>query len=475
MKRTVAPLLQRNIGRSTAGAISLLLAIFTLGIGLLGAVYFRLADLRRIDYLLGVLITEQADAVLACYERPIFKRYGILAFREDTPDRLGAIAEPGRLEGQLLLEQTAGEALAEGESLAGQIIDFMQLRFPAKALNLLSSLKGGLQQAQEQTDFIQEEKDELVTGQKQLSGQDWQTADWGPEGVAGAKDFVGHLAAESEAALAYDLDRGLIEGKLGDLDFLLQALEAADRLTHGEDKPILGDLMLHEFSLNMFESFVHRDCEPASPYSKSLRGRPLVGPTANGRADLEYLLTGSANEQTNINVAKALVYAERFLLRAGDYYMSAEKMGRARLWGTAISIALLALSAGSATVEPETIARIIWLIESATDTAKDCQDLYRGHASLLTPYTRKSKIELYYQDYLRLPLLFVKKEDLLKRIATVLEREAGGHLYTGIHIRMDWTSGGQQRLERQLRTYATYPYGQKTETEDEQLQANTEN
>ena len=79
----------------------LILAIFILAL-LYWGVILNLADLRRTEHQLAVVAAEQAEAVLACYHRPLFEEYGI--YQEDVPDHLGQVLTADRIKGRVILE-----------------------------------------------------------------------------------------------------------------------------------------------------------------------------------------------------------------------------------------------------------------------------------------------------------------------------------------------------------------------------------
>ncbi|HHX37504.1 MAG TPA: hypothetical protein GX717_05945 [Clostridiaceae bacterium] len=489
-----------QLSQGLRGSISLLLAIFIFGIAILGGILVNLAELRNTEHQLVVAASEQTESILACYERPLFDEYGILAYRGDVPDRLGQVFSHDLIQGQVLLELEPGEALKEGPSLDGQINDFMALRLPRQSIERVMALLASWEQTdrrkivaalgegnfskdtQQLAAWIQDERTDVVAG-------DLAADDAAPDEAASDAtklDISGENWTVEEADLINRWKRGLredLEMQLAASDQLMDyipdpfdvptirtVLTELDNWTSRQASVLGEDHIINQYVLGMFKSAPHMkdntSSTEVSPFQYNLRNRNLSQLERQRAAEVEYILFGRDSDRQNLLKGIQFVYGLRLMIRLVDYRMSREKWSSAQSLGTLLAAVMTFVSQGSVSLSAETMTYIIWFIECSIAAFKDLKDLLFGRGVSILHYSRSDTPELYYQDYLGFLLLFINRQDKQQRLTELFETFAGYSLWTGISVRLDWQSGAPFHLQRQIALSRSYIYGKTEERED---------
>lgn len=468
----------KHLLKDVRGSVSLLLAAVIVAICLLGSLTIRLAALRQTEHQLIETAALQADTVLAAYDRRLFRTYGVLAFREDAPDHIGAVFPMHCIPGTAHLEMNSAEHMSDGHSLKHQLTAFMKTRTPRSLIRRLTAQQQALREQDgreliacleaprlnEGLSALSEQLDEGLSSAKPEAPEEAE-ADAPPSGwsdddrttldagldlfVRAAKTKLSFAGAETVAdpSNAY----------LSDLPALTEALAEADRFIHTADIPVYDDAGILLYAQQMFKSQPHQNPLPAGhPYEQNLRHLKLANLQTVRNCEVEYILFGKEADADNRNLSGRLLFGTRLLIDLIDYRMSEEKMAQARATGALIAAFVAVASAGHCVIEPEVAADLVWIVESASQAYAEYKALCRGQAVKFRPYDRNDQLLLYYQDYLLLYLLFLKQEVIIQRITDLLEANIGSRLCMGIAVCIDWRGGRDGSLQRRIEKTAFY-------------------
>ena len=471
------------------GSISLLLAIFIFGVAVLGGVILNLADLRRTEHQLAVVAAEQAEAVLACYHRPLFEEYGILAYQEDVPDHLGQVFTADRIKGRVILEIEPGAEIRESISLTGQINDFMALRLPKRALKRLIMLSETFQtsegknaidamsnqEVEQATTLLEvwskDENTEIETATEGVKKDPEETEEgaiknenWTVEEAGLLNQWKREIKETVELQLAYSGAPSEAIPNPFDIQGVQQLLKQVDEWTSVEGSTLGNDIRLDQYVLGMFKSAPHsaefEDAVRTSPYQYNLRHRDLALQERQLKGEVEYILMGSGNDYQNLLNTMSLVYGLRLMICLGDYRMSEEQWSHAQNLGALLSTVVSLISFGRINLPAETMTLIVWMVESGVRAFKDFWSLLKGKGVVLLPYSTSNSPLLYYQDYLGFLLKFVEHKIKLNRVCDLFEKYVGSVLRTGISVRLDWQAPVSSHLNRQIILEREYVHGQ---------------
>lgn len=466
-----------------------MMAVVTLAVSGLGATVFTVSKLRAVEHQLGVVAAEQGSCVLAGYDREIFQRFGIQSYQGSFPDRLGMAIQLSSIPGETIPDLQPGERLTEGSSLEDQIDDFMSVRFIKAGLEGLSELLGSMKTGQRSpltkslkdpgtqssakllgalmktdkevsTGLLPSGEEEDGDGQESSDGEETEVSgeNWSEEDKSLTNDVMHFLKDAARTELAFHGEGPDGQSKnVFDLDFLTEAINKVSEFIDGRNIPVLSDLALNEYGVRMFRSPVSETkAGKTNLYARSLRERLLADEQHEKEGELEYLIFGSESDQTNQWLASMTVFGARLLIRLGDYYMSPTKRAQTKTIAIIASVLIALASQGGLSIDPETLANIIMVVECGIGAYKDTKDLMDGKANKLLNYQRFDSPSFYYHDYARIFLLFTTLDGKLQRMAAVMEELSGEKLYTGITVRLDWQAPAPVSLSRQIKVEQKY-------------------
>ena len=423
-----------------------------------GTLYYA-ARIRGCEADLQRCLRLQISQILCNYNESLLENYGLYGLDKSSVSTKvfdacffgGANAVPdAEVSGQM----TAAD-------LKKAIPDYMKIRMPAIAsTEILSRVKG-----------IFSEISSCGVFQKAKAAQ---TSEW----LSYVKDFLGQKDKWSDviktvvsAAEAID-----VTGKIKDLEeFSLIFQQAMQRSTtlylQGEsdtdmsqdvlnpdnlsyimeylddymnfDLPGIADEMLiNEYAVSFCDSKIEfiKDGESSTPET-NLLGTAFTDIHTSNRADLEYILTGFDNETASFGEAKILIYDMRILADFAAYLVDTEKMSKAKEIAEILSTAISVVSAGTVSIDPEILQFAVLYVWALGQGFADMMKLIQGesiilfdHSSLDGQEVLKNAMLTDYRDYLRLFLMAVPTEWKLSRILTILQKDCGNELYTGVRI-----------------------------------------
>ncbi len=477
--------------RDVRGSISVFMATVIVMVCLLGSSVVSLAGLRQTEHQIAQTATLQADTVLSAYDRKLFDSYGVMAFGADVPDQIGAVIPMYKIPGTAHLEMSSAEDIKEGQSLKNQIVNFMKIRTGEVIVERIAGCQeayteiGGLKAGEYLTDstlcsslnqisgllVMDEEKNRQrsleeigsVTDPEVSSpgGDDSRQnpANWSDDDHTLALQGWESLIEAGKTKLSFKGENPLdaTGATLLDLTALAECVNEAERFLAFGDLPVYDDLSLNVYAQRMFK------CQPTHSagsrneiYATNLRHVRLNELPTERNFEIEYVLFGKERDVENQMAGNSLLFGTRLLIQLVDYRADETKMAQARSMAAVLSTLIAVLSVGQVTISPTVLTDLIWIVECALAAYKEFKSLCLGMAVDLWPYRKSGNLSLYYQDYMLLYSLFVPQDQIILRIADLLEANSGLSLCMGVVVRVDWKGGPNGSLWRDVVIRAQY-------------------
>lgn len=419
----------------------------------------------------------QTEQILCGYNDKLLKYYGIYVIDPTKIDKR-VFDECNRI---LVDYDICLEPYTElsPESIGLGITDFMKLRFPTiVGYQLLEKLKCVLQTINESDLYNVGKKEQDGKWSEYLkdfisSADKWTAVLENVENFVDIIDFTGKLndlkdfikdiryvaeksatqTIQSENSSGFTLD-------IFDPDSITNLLEIVSEKMNGESSSVAEYFYLNQYAAGFFDSAVKKCSVDGKKVEESnIYGIPFSEIHGTNRADIEYLLTGSDDEDSAIFYAKTYVFAARAVLNIGSFLFDTEKLNRALGIAEVISTAIAIISAGTVIVEPQVVKYVILLTWAIAQAFRDVGKLIDGEEITLIDNSKvsanekiNSALSTKYRDYISFFLLFVDPETIHERIKTIFEKECGEMAYIGISMSVE--SKGKTYLLRD--TYDVY-------------------
>lgn len=405
----------------------------------------------------------QTEQVLCGYNTKLLEYYGIYALDTTKIDR-SVFDECNRIFGDCDVTLDPYTELSS-DMIALSVTDFMKPRFPTiVGYQLLEKLKSVLQSINT--------SDLYNAGKK---GQDGKWSEYFKDFVGSADKWTGVLenvenfvdvigfsdklndlkdlitdiryVAEKSATKAIQGEESDgLKIDLFDPDCITNLLETVSDKMNGESSSVSEYLYLNQYATNFFDSTVKKcSIEGSKTEESNIYGVPFSEIHGSNRADIEYLLTGCAKEDSAIFVAKTYVFAARAVLNMGSFLFDKEKLNKAQGIAEVISTAIAIVSGGAVCVDPQIVKYVVLLTWSIAQSFKDVGKLIDGESIALIDNSKvadngklKSVLATKYRDYIGFFLLFVDPEKIIDRIKTVLEKDFGDISYIGISMSVEY-------------------------------------
>ena len=451
--------------RSRVGGASLFLCIILSLVILTESILFAAALERRMEAEMMRCMRMQAEAALCRYNEPLLKYYGLYGLGASLGDT-DVFTEC--FDGSGAVVDMTGSNELTTASLREAISDYMKVRAPSiVSADMLGRLRGVLDEIYssdffkataegKNSDWIQYMNDILINSNQCSSAIS--------QAITSAKmlDFTGTLnrfdafcqtyidTAKQKAT--YLLQGDTNPAMLLDTDCLSDAMNTLDSLMDTDLPDIADNLLINEYAVSFMDSCVKEnvDGDRSEPESNIL-GVPYNSIHGAGNTDLEYVLTGIDNGIASQGIARKLLLDTRTVINLAAFLIDSEKMNRAKEIGTVLSGVILAVSLGTVEISPEMLQYVVLLVWAEGQAVADMNDLTAGkgvpllnHSALDDEEIVKDLIMTDYRDYLRIYLLIVPTEWKLSRMLTILKRDSGGSIYTGVRIHVEYMNRSYQ-------------------------------
>lgn len=480
----------RKLIKDYRGSMSLFLACSIVMVCILGSTAVSLAGLRQTEHQLVELGKQQADTILAAYERELFERYGLLAYGEQSPDRIGPVIPLYKVNGQTNMEMSSCEDITDGPGLKMQIQEFMQKRTVIDLGERLKEIELVLKEAMDDgyTAMLKDDNLKNLAGEFGMYLEPCQTllkegssgespseetseeiidepAKWSDDDARLAADALAHFKEAAQMQFAYSGEGS--GGTLLDLNALGEQVNKLERFFNFGEIPLYDDLGINVYGQRMFKNqTAGKTNSQERRFAENLRGISFSSLKTKRNYESEYLLFGQTDDGTNKDYMDGLLFGMRFMIQLLDYRASETKMDEARTIGSVLSGVIAAVTLGEVSIEPETLANLVWLAESAYGAYTDLDDLRQGKTVDLLPYSESQTIEVYYEDHLLFFSLFVAQDTLLKRMGLLLEENFGQALCLAIEVKLYWQGGPDGSLQRNIVVQAGYDEFAKQDSSD---------
>lgn len=222
----------------------------------------------------------------------------------------------------------------------------------------------------------------------------------------------------------------------------------------------LDRLMMNEYAAFQFDSRIKTyQTAYGKEKERNIMGTPFEDIHSSNQNDLEYLLFGS-NDIVNLYGSSTLILGTRLILNTGTYLMDESKKEMALGIAEILSIVIAVVSLGAVIIDPTLLQYAILFMMAYVRSLMDMFRLLEGKTVPII-YSKKTSdsygmiFSTDYRDYFRIFLLFVPTETLLERMRTVILRDCGGSLYTGVRA-MGTLGDSQYVVERRFELYENH-------------------
>jgi len=470
--------MKRNIfGRN--GSASIFLCIILSAVILTECVLYSATRMRGTEADIARCMRLQISQILCNYNEQLLGNYGLYGVNEASVNKKvfdKCFSGAGDF---ILAAEPCG--LMTTEDLRTGISDYMKIRMPAIAsAEILSRFKGVFSEIRESTIFKKSqtlESSEWLNYAKNFLNQKdkWNNVISNVLSVAEVIDITGKLGELDDFAVSLqhelarnttlylqgESDKDLPTGIMNP-DNLSAIMSYADNYMNFELPEIADVLMINEFAVASFDSRIEyiMDGDNKVPEA-NYYGVPFSEIHGSNRADLEYLLTGIDNETISSNTVKILIYDMRIIVNLGTYLVDSEKMKKAKEIAEILSTGISLVSAGTVTIDPQALQFFVLYIWALGQGFSDLVKLIGGESVVLFDHSALAEHTILedalltdYRDYLGLFLLAVPVDWKLSRILTLLKKDCGGELYTGVSLSVDYR-GSTFMMEDTYDAYAS--------------------
>ena len=211
----------------------------------------------------------------------------------------------------------------------------------------------------------------------------------------------------------------------------------------------ISDPVMTKFYISHYCAY-NFDCWIAPHGDESINGTEFKSFHDKNKADAEYIVTGLGTVPAVIGIEMLIMQILTVANILKDY---ANEKIRNTIYAVAqvISWIILAVSEGTADIDPRLIAAGLTLYVSCVQALKDFNDVLQGGRAVIFEYDNVKMVTFSYRDFLYLFCLCTKEEDLLARSYEILERDFG-ELYKGIKLEADFR-GSTYSVEKSYQLY----------------------
>lgn len=253
-------------------------------------------------------------------------------------------------------------------------------------------------------------------------------------------DFVDELmlAWEENSSATLQIGDSSVLVSLFDPSCIGELTKAFDAYMDADLPGIVDRLLMNEYASFQFDSRLtgYKTAEGEDP-DHNMLGISFTDIHGTNQCDIEYLMCGTNSSFLNNLGSSQIIFGMRLILDMSAYMMDSSKKELALGIAEILSIVIAVISAGTIVIEPSVLKYFVLFVMAYVRALSDMFNLISGKE---VPMFYNKKIteglgefaQTKYRDYFRIMLLFVPQDTLLTRMRTIIERDCGSDLYTGV-------------------------------------------
>lgn len=443
---------------SKHGAASIFLAIIMSALILVECTF--VAFVWNLDYALTVntALKSQIDTILSDYNRLLFDVYGIYAFNLDVVDDccFNKALEINGLESRAEL-YVSGAARFTTADLKKAVNSYYWHRGPGVSFRALADGYSELFTELDKNGYLKQISQFMRSPAADYVSRIIKGTESAEEWAGKAGDLINLEEVVSQitdmdsirndyrnAVKDFELD---LDIDIAEWDGIVSALSTMEKaLDYGAG---ISDPVMTKFYISHYCAY-NFDCWIAPHGDESINGTEFKSFHDKNKADAEYIITGLGTVPAVIGIEMLIMQILTVANILKDY---ANEKIRNTIYAVAqvISWIILAVSEGTADIDPRLIAAGLTLYVSCVQALKDFNDVLQGGRAVIFEYDNVKMVTFSYRDFLYLFCLCTKEEDLLARSYEILERDFG-ELYKGIKLEADFR-GSTYSVEKSYQLY----------------------
>ena len=423
----------RSLPFRRRGAASLFLIIVTIPLALVLTTSLQIVRRQADEARLVRAMRAQLQVSLANYDQDLFRQFGLFGVASSNLQTSVYSELVPRSFSRQPVQLTQTQSIFSADILAKQIARTMQIRMPLLWINnLADTVKKGTT-AKSATEILPaagavaaipslDTADELLDGPLKpvLDLLQSQLIDALIDGLKTVVEPELKAQLSDLMALIDDIGdlRATYSGPGGSSGLLNHITDVLDAISQGTDSVLLRQFELAEYCIAYLTRTVtsRQDNGQLTPLV-TVSGLKLNDLILDRPAEVEQVLTGAATPQTATRQVQLMIIALRSLINLADILTDQARMDGFRVQALAISTVISVASGATINIDPQLFACLLAVGQSIHTGQQDYQALADGHAvALFQDRLSKYSIKLTYQDYLRLFLLSVPQDVLIRRI-----------------------------------------------------------
>ncbi len=441
----------KRLGKGRRGSITLFLCIVLSAAIVLESIYIRGAYQRKAEVLLTRAVSHQSEQILSQFNRDYLDWYGIYVLDEICADH-AVFDEMTKGHDNMSFNYQLTDEFSN-EDLRTSIIEFMRLRGLAfEGSGILDRLGFSVSKINGSANGSSGLGAWLPTFEDYIVNREKYADMW-----AEIEEKCKENGYEEELPYFYsfvdDLDGVMKRNisavtQIGDTSVALSLFDpscvgnltdAMDQYMDFDMPGVLERLLINEYAAFSFDSRVTSyEQDEGSIEESNIVGIPFSKIHGDeNTCDLEYLLVGNDSKTVNKVACYAMILATRLILDYCAYIMDSTMRNIALAIASVISVLVSVCSLFIVSVDPVAIQYAILFFMAFIKAVSDTGRLVAGKSvpvfyndSLTATLGEFSDTN--YRDYFRIFLLMVPENTLLDRMNTVISRDCGDHLYTGV-------------------------------------------
>lgn len=440
------------IRRGRRGSLATFFCLVLAGTMMILLILLHAAQDRSAEHDLDRALNAQIQASLAGFDRS-WREFGLFGFLPGTTDSSVFQAMLPKQMKSCRLQVELQRPLADPIELDRQIVRYMKARVPALYLARLAGqltrsaggASGGLQ-AEGVREFCSLTESSVRAAAGSLFGS--LLDELQNQALSLLKENYQQYASEFLGARSDDQ----IPAILGEMpDFLdpqsiTRMAGTIEGLLDFKTAPLYEKCCLVEYVLDQFRPSVQQMISSAGREElKTIDGRFFSSMPDSREAEAEQILTGLEKPADARLAVRALTTALRSMIHLAALLSDPERMEAIRVSATGTSVFIAVLTAGQIIIEPQVMTYLLTAGQAISAGMSDYERLSSGCAVEFWPTRGKLAIPSFYQDYLRLFLLFVPRSTILERVAAKLEELLPGPCYAGLQLSVNYQNRTYRR------------------------------
>lgn len=420
------------------------------------------------------------DLILADYDRQLWQEFGLWGVDENSLNQYSEELLNNYIESEYILSNKiiGTKDLKETEQLRTQILRHMSVRAPIFFLDQLSSRFTEFQEISKKlnnSDFWFQSSTQYLDPDKIISDPNLAKGDLSDLGLE--EDIFTEEKKENsteETDILKEKSLGILEELVEQAKEMIipiyqstgakipsqplapdsiQSIAAfADQITSTYDLPVISKIQINEY---MF-SYYTMQCSKTN-----FNGTPQKTKTPDGRLHENLIENGRKNEVEQIifenldsdqagKNAKSFIGAIRFMYHLLDKTLDELQQSIYLLEATEISLLIAIASLGEIVLEPNSLVYILLLIDTLTETFEDLDKLVEGE--LVNFSIGEVKVNMSYQDFMRVFALIKPEENILEGLNKVREKTIKGNFITSFELKGNFDNSSIN-LQREFSDY----------------------